>query len=188
MNNLAHIKKRFFTILTVLAVIDLVFLVYLLWPGSSSSGRHAREQALTQQERSLTREVGPLKNIDQELLKTRSDISTFYSERVPDRWSEISAELIKLTHDAGVTPQSIHYTAAAKSEKDDLQGVQRVGIETSVTGEYGKVARFINSLEQDKLMFIIETVTLTGKEGGAVTLEIKFQTFLKEAAQERAQS
>jgi Tfp pilus assembly protein PilO len=187
MNDLAHIKRRFFTILTVLAVVDVVFLVYLLWPGSSSSGRHGREQALTQQERSLTREVGPLKNIDQELLKTRSEINEFYSDRLPDRWSEISVELDKLTRAAGVVPQSIHYTAN-KPEKDDLQGVQRVGIETSVTGEYGKVARFINSLEQDKVMFIIEQVTLTGKEGGAVTLEIKFQTFLKEAAQERAQS
>jgi Tfp pilus assembly protein PilO len=186
MTDLAQIRKRFFTILAILAVIDAAFLVYLLWPGSSSSGRHAREQALTQQERSLTREVGPLKNIDQELVKTRTDIDTFYGDRVPERWSEISAELDKLTHDAGVIPQSIHYTTN-KSDKDDLQGVQRVGIETSVTGEYGKVARFINSLEQDKLMFIIEQVTLTGQEGGAVTLQIKFQTFLKEASLDRAQ-
>lgn len=186
MNNLAHIKKRFFTILTILAVIDLAFLVYLLWPGSSSSGRHAREQALSEQKRSLTQEVQPLKNIDQELLKTRSEINTFYSDRVPDHWSEISAELDKLTRDANVVPQSIHY--ANKPDKDDLQSVQRVEIETSVTGEYGKVARFINSLEQDKLIFIIEQVTLSGQEGGTVTLQIKFQTFLKEAAQERAQS
>lgn len=187
MNDLAHIKRRFFTILAILAVIDLAFLVYLLWPGSSSSGRHAREQALTQQERSLMHEVGPLKNIDQELLKTRSEINTFYNDRVPDHWSVISAELIKLTHDANVVPQSIQYTAN-KPDKNDLEGVQRVEIETSVTGEYSKVARFINSLEQDKLMFIIEQVTLSGKEGGAVTLQIKFQTFLKEAAPERAQS
>ena len=186
MNDLAHIKKRFFTILAILAVVDLAFLVYILWPGSSSSGRHAREQALSQQERSLTHEVGPLKNIDQELLKTRSEINTFYNDRVPDHWSVISAELDKLTRDANVVPQSIHYTN--KPDKDDLQTVQRVEIETSVTGEYGKVARFINSLEQDKLMFIIEQVTLSGQEGGAVTLQIKFQTFLKEAAQDRAQS
>ena len=187
MKDLVRIRKRFFTVLAILAVIDAVFLVYLLWPGSSISGRHAREQALTQQERNLTREVGPLKNIDAELLKTRSDIDTFYTDRVPDRWSEISAELDKLTREAGVVPQSIHYTAN-KPDKDDLQNVQRVEIGTSVAGEYDKVARFINSLEQDKLMFIIEEVTLTGKEGGAVTLEIKFQTFLKEAAQDRAQS
>ncbi|HEU5414258.1 MAG TPA: hypothetical protein VFW31_10900 [Candidatus Angelobacter sp.] len=186
MNNLAHIKRRFFTILGILAVVDLVLLVYLLWPGSSSSGRHTREQALRQQESSLRHEVEPLKDIDRELLKTRSDINTFYTDRIPDRWSEISAELTSLTHEAGVVPESIHYTPS-QSDKEDLQSVQRVQIETSVTGEYGKVARFINSLEQDKLMFIIEQVTLTGKEGGAVTLQIKFQTFLKEAAQDRAQ-
>jgi Tfp pilus assembly protein PilO len=187
MTDLAKIKKRFFTILTILAVIDAAFLVYLLWPGSSSAGRRAREESLAKQERSLNHDVAPVKDIDQKLLKTRSDIRTFYGDRIPDRWSEISAELVKLTEASGVVPQSIKYTPNPP-DKEDLPTVESVSIETSVTGEYGKVARFINSLEQDKLMFIIEQVTLTGQEGGMVTLQIKFQTFLKETAPERAQS
>lgn len=187
MRNFSRIKKRFFTVLAVLAVIDVVLLVYLLWPGSSNAGRKAREAELQQKLQSLNHEVGPLKNIDQTLVKTRSDIAAFYKERIPDRWSEISSQLTKLTGDAGVVPQTIHFSTN-KGNKTDLPGIQPVEIDTSVTGEYGKVARFINLLEQDKLMFIIEQVTLSGQEGGVVTLQIKFQTFLKEAPSERAQS
>jgi Tfp pilus assembly protein PilO len=188
MRNLSRIKKRFFTVLTVLAVLDVVLLGYLLWPGSSNAGRKARETELQQNLQSLNREVGPLKNIDQTLLKTRSDIASFYKDRIPDRWSEISSQLDKLTHEAGVVPQSIHYSSSTKSEKNNLPGIQPVEIDTSITGEYDKLARFINSLEQDKVMFIIEQVALSGAQGGAVTLQIKFQTFLKEAPTERAQS
>jgi Tfp pilus assembly protein PilO len=187
MRNLSRIKKRFFTVLTVLAVIDVVLLAYLFWPGSSNASRKAREAELQQNLKSLNREVGPLKDIDRTLVKTRSDIAVFYKERIPDRWSEISSELDKLSRDAGVTPQAIHYSTK-QTEKSDLPGIQPVEIDTSVSGEYGKVARFINSLEQDKLLFIIEQVTLSGQEGGTVTLAIKFQTFLKEAPIERAQA
>jgi Tfp pilus assembly protein PilO len=187
MRNLSRMKNRFFTVLTVLAIIDVVLLGYLLWPGSSNAGRKAREAELQHKLQSLNHEVGPLKDIDKTLLRTRSDIATFYKERIPDRWSEISSRLTKLTSDAGVVPQNIRYSANQK-EKSDLPGIQPVEIDTSVSGEYGKVARFINSLEQDKLMFIIEQVTLSAQEGGTVTLQIKFQTFLKETPTEQAQS
>lgn len=180
MINLPKIKKRFFTILSVLAVIDLVLVVYLLWPGSGNASRKAREEALKSQEHELSMEVAPLKDIDQKLVQTRADIAALNKENIPNRWSEISAQLDKLTQQAGVVPEFIHYKPGTSSDKkSDLPGVQPVSIETSVSGEYGKVARFINSLEQDKLLFIIQQVTLSSREGGLVTLQIKFETFLK---------
>lgn len=187
MTNLAQIKKRFFTVIAVLAVIDVVLIAYLLWPGSASGSRKAQVESLRAQKAALTHEVAPLKDIDAKLVKTRADIETLYQERIPDRWSEISGHLDKLAHEAGVVPQSINYTTG-RSQKSELPGVQRVEIDTSVSGEYEKVARFINDVEQDKLMFIITQIGLSGKEGGTVTLKIKFETFLREAPAERAKS
>lgn len=182
MTNLAQIKKRFFTILTVLAVIDLILVGYLLWPGSGNASRKAREEALKTQEHDLSMQVAPLKDIDQKLLQTRADIAALNKQDIPNHWSEISSQLDKLTQQAGVVPEYIHYTPESSSEKkNELPDVQPISIETSVTGQYGKVAGFINSLEQDKLLFIIQQVTLSGREGGLVTLQIKFQTFLKGA-------
>jgi hypothetical protein len=62
-----------------------------------------------------------------------------------------------------------------------LPDVQRISIETTVTGEYAKVARFINAIEQDKLVFIIDQISLNSQEGGVVSLQVKFETFLKES-------
>lgn len=189
MTNLAQIKKRFFTVFAVLAVVDLVLAAYLLWPGSGNASRKAREEALNRQEHELSMEVAPLKDIDQKLVQTRADITALNNENIPNRWSEISAQLDKLTQQAGVVPQSTHYVTADQSNKKDLlPGVQPINIDTSVTGEYGKVARFINSLEQAKLLFIIQQVSLSSREGGLVTLTIKFETFLKDTSAVAPQS
>ena len=181
MADLQRLRKRFSVAITVLAVVDLVLLVYLFWPGSSASGQKAQEAALQQQYRSLSHDVSPLRGIDQKLVQTRADIKTLYKERIPSHWSVISQEVEKLALQTGVSSQAIHYVAE-KSEKGDLPDVQRIEIDTSITGEYSEVARFINALEQDKLLFVITQVALSGQEAGQVTLQIKFETFLKEAS------
>lgn len=183
MTGLAQIKKRFFTVLGILAIIDVVLLGYLLWPGSSSAGRRAREEALQQQYRSLGHEVAPLKDIDGKLMQTRADINDLYSEQIPNRWSQISSHLENLVRDSGVTAESIKYTSD-KPDKGDLRDVQRVNIDTTVKGDYAKVAHFINAMEQDKLLFIIQQISLSSQEGGTVTLGIKFNTFLRQAPSE----
>ncbi len=182
MRNLAKIKQQFVTILAVLGGVSLVLLVYLLWPGTSTSAKLAQEDSLRQQEKALSREVAPLGNIEQTLAQTRVDVKKFYDQKVPGQFSQISQHLEKLMQETGVTAQSIRYTQDKTDEKTDLPDVQRVKIETSVTGDYGKVARFINALEQDKFVFIIDQITLNGSEGGnLVSLQIKFGTFLRQS-------
>jgi hypothetical protein len=61
-----------------------------------------------------------------------------------------------------------------------LFDVQHIDIDTTVTGEYAKVAKFINAMEQDKFVFIIDQISLTSQESGVISLQIKFETFLKE--------
>jgi Tfp pilus assembly protein PilO len=179
---LAKIKTKFILILAVLGVLDLVLIVYLVWPGSSPSAKVAKEQALQQQVDTLNREVAPLQGIDEKLAGTRVDVKKFYEQRIPSQFSQISQHLEKLVQETGVTASQIHYgqDTGEKNAKNELPDIQRVNIETTVTGEYGKVARFINALEQDKLVFIISQISLNGSEGGTVSLQIKFETFLKE--------
>jgi len=182
MGNLQIVRKRFILAFGILAAVNLVLLVYLLWPGSSVASQTATEQDLQQQYRALSREVAPLRGIDQKLLQTRSDIASLYRERIPSHSSQISQEVEKLVHDTGVSSQAIRYVQQVP-QKGDLPDVQLIEVETSITGEYAKVARFINALEQDKLFFVINQITLNSQEGGQVTLQIKFETFLKQAAQ-----
>jgi Tfp pilus assembly protein PilO len=176
---LAKIRKRFTVALTILVIADVALLAFLLWPGSSASAQRTQEEALQQQSRTLAAEVAPLRGMDQKLVQTRADVKSLYQERIPAHWSVVSQELERLTRDTGVTTRAIKYNPV-KSEKGGLPDVQSIEIDTSITGEYSKVARFINAIEQDKLLFIISQISLTGEEGGQVTLQIKFQTFIKE--------
>jgi Tfp pilus assembly protein PilO len=179
--HLAKVKTQFILILAVLGALDLALIAYWLWPGSSPSAKLAQEQALQQQVNTLSREVAPLQGIGPKLDQTRVDVKKFYEQRIPSQSSEISQHLEKLVQETGVTQLGIHYgrDTGERNAKDELPDIQRVNIETTVTGEYGKVARFINALEQDKLVFIISQISLNGSEGGTVSLQIKVETFLR---------
>lgn len=175
MGNPGQVRQRFILVVTVLSAINLALLVYLFWTGSSGSS----QEALQNRYNSLKREVELWEKTNPE--KTRADLKQLYSENLPARWSQISQQVEKLTRETGVIAQSIHYPTDA-SEKAALPAVQQIKIETIVTGDYTKVARFINALEQDKLLFIIEKISLSGQEGGVVSLQITFNTFLRQTA------
>jgi len=184
MNNLAKTKKQFTLVLSVLGAVNLLLLIYLLLPGSSPSARAAQEESLRQQKNALTDEVTPLIGIDKKLAQTQVDVKKFYEQKVPSQFSEISQHLEKLMKDAGVTAKAgIRYNQERSIDKDkgELPDVQRIGVDTTVTGEYTKVAKFINAMEQDKFVFIINQIALTSVESGVVSLQIKFETFLKES-------
>jgi len=185
MRDLLKVKRQFTLIVAALGVIDLVLLGYLLWPGTSPSAKQERQNALQQQKMTLSREVTPLRGIDRKLTQTRQDVQKFYEQKVPGEFSQISQHLEKLVQENGVTTLGFHYsqdkTADREKDKNDLADVQRVQIDTTITGEYSKIAHFINALEQDRYVFIIDQITLNSAEGGStVSLQIKFETFLKE--------
>ena len=180
MRDLQQIRKRVFTILVILGVISLCFLGYLLWPGASVSAQKEQAEALQQQYTTLQHEVEPLNGIEGKLVQTRADVKDLYKESIPGHASEISLRLEKISLAAGVQSEGVRYTGKI-SDKDDLPGLQRQDIETAVSGDYPKLAHFINAIEQDKMLFVIDQVSLSGQQSGMVTLQIKLHTFLKEA-------
>jgi Tfp pilus assembly protein PilO len=183
MNNLAKMQKQFTLIMSVLGALDLLLIIYLLLPGSSPAARSAQEESLREQKNTLHSEVAPLIGIDKKLAGTRVDVKKFYEQKVPSQFSQISQHLEKLMQEAGVTTVGIRYPQDHNSgtEKNELPDVQRISIDTTVTGEYSKVAKFINAMEQDKFVFIIDQIALTSQENGVVSLQIKAETFLKES-------
>jgi type IV pilus assembly protein PilO len=185
MGNLQATQKRFTLMLAILGAISLGLLVYLLWPGSSVSARIAQEQELQQRYRLLQREVAPVKEIREKLVQTRKDIKDLYQENVPTHYSQISQEVLRLVRETGVSSQSIRYTPQNdRDKKGELPDVQRIEIDTTITGDYAKVARFVNALEQNKMFFVVNQISLSGQqEGSLVTLQIKFETFVKQTGQ-----
>lgn len=182
MKDLAKVRQQFTLALGIMGAVDLLLIIYLLLPGSSPSAKMAQEDSLRSQKDSLTREVTPLRGIDIKLNQTREDVKKFYAQKVPNQYSEISQHIEKITQEAGVSIQAIRYQDKnnTNNEKYRLPDIKRIDIETTVNGEYAKVARFINAMEQDKYVFIIDQITLNSQESGVISLQIKFQTFLRE--------
>jgi type IV pilus assembly protein PilO len=177
MNRLPRMQAVFISLLAVFLVLDSGLIAYLVWGGNKES-RRIEEKQLQDTLRLEKLQVTPLNGIDKKLMDTRADIKKFYAERVPTLWSQISSELHKLEQENGISEKSsIRYAP----EDTGLPDLQRVKIETDVAGDYVKIAHFINALERDKLLFLIQQVSVTA-QAGTVELEIKFETFLKGAA------
>ena len=177
MTALGPLRQKFIIVLLVLGVVNLGLAVYLLWPGRHSQAEQRREEGeLRKQLINVSSEVTPLDHIDEKLVKTREDVKKFYAEHVATRWSEVSEEINKLAQQNGFPPPPIRY----KTEETVLPDLQRVKADLTVSGEYSKIAHFINALERDKLVFTVTEVVLTGQQGGSVDLQIKVDTFLKE--------
>lgn len=174
MNDLTRLKNRFVAIATVLSLISVGLLVYLLWPAASGP----TPAALQEQYNSLNAEVASWQKNNPD--KVRADLKHLYVEDVPARWSEISEHMEKLFQTTGVTAPGISYQIPT-DEKNALPGIQEVKIDTTVTGDYSKVAGFINALEQDKVFFIINKISLSNQEAGTVSLSITIDTFLRQA-------
>jgi Tfp pilus assembly protein PilO len=178
-------KRRTFTVLLgILLAVDVGLAAYLIWPGGSSASTRSEVQKLRQDYLLKFKQTAPLIGMDKKLDLTRVDIKKFDAERTAAHWSQISNEVHKLAHEHGVSLQDIHY----KPEDSGIPGIQQVEIDTGIAGDYVKIARFINALERDKLLFVINTIALRGQTsqqgqpGGGVELQISFQTFLRETA------
>lgn len=178
MTALQKMRRQFTLLLAIFLVIDVALIAYLLWPASNAHARDEEERQLQQEFAAKSRQAAPFHGIEDKLHDTRANIKKFYSERILSQSSQVSAELHRLAQQNNVTMQGIRY----KVENSGLPNLQRVDIDTSIAGDYLKIAHFINALERDKLMFVINQISLSAPGTGMVQLQIKFQTFLKEAA------
>jgi len=104
-----------------------------------------------------------------------SQINTLYKDRLPTFDSEISERIGKLAQQSGVRILQAKY----KSEDTEPVGLQPVLVDAELSGDYLQLVRFVNSVERDKMFFILNSVALGGEQNGPVKLELKLETYLK---------
>jgi type IV pilus assembly protein PilO len=108
--------------------------------------------------------------------QARTDANTFYDKRYSMAWSQVLAELGRLE-----TKDSVRLTRAGYTEAPAINGLTDIRVDASLSGDYTPIVRFINDLERDKerSFFLINTLTLTGQQGGLVNLRLRLTTFLR---------
>jgi type IV pilus assembly protein PilO len=158
----------------VLAIANLVFLVQLGLAWHTLREDRPEQLELKQTDlRMAELQARPLRNLPQRVADSTKGAEHFYDGRVSGADSAILSELGALATKANVRMSRGQYAFAAV-----LHDVTEVRMDETVSGEYANVMHFINSVERDKMFFVINGLTLTGQQGGLVNLRLKVTTYL----------
>lgn len=158
-------------ILNVVLVVRLGFAFSAL--GAARQDQLRQEQLLLAQ---LQAQTVRLNGLPEKVDLSRKDADKFYAQRVPANYSSILAELGDLA-----TKNNIRMTRAGYTQTPAIEGLAQLNIDANLSGEYSGIMRFINGLERDKMLFVINTLTLTGQQGGLVNLRLRVTTYLHAA-------
>jgi hypothetical protein len=164
-------------VVAVLAIVNLVLLVQLALAWHTLRTDRPEQLELRQVElRTAELQAKPLRNLPQRVSQSTKGAEHFYDGRVPGADSAILAELGTLEQKANVRLSRVQTSFATA-----LRDVTEVRMDASVSGDYTSVMKFINSVERDKMFFVIDGLTLTGQQGGLVNLRLKVTTYLRGA-------
>ncbi len=178
MASIRETKKKLMPAVIALALLDLVCIGYVLSPaGRSRQARQREYQQLHQKLVAKQQEVLPTRGMDQKLTQASKDIGGFYDNRFPAEYSSISNELGKIA-----TDNNVHLSGVRYDQKDaPIEGLQKLSIEITLSGDYLQEVKFINALERDKMFFLIDGIALAEQQGN-VRLQLKLETYLRSGA------
>jgi hypothetical protein len=166
-----------------LLVVALYMAAHLIFVSSSLHEHNA--DALEQQRVLLTTaqlQAKPLRGLGAKLATSTAEADAFYGERLPYATSQVAAELGALTQHAGVRLTHVQYAyAPVLSGRDALTEMK---MDASVSGDYRPIVEFINSLERDKMFFLVNGINLSGQQTGMVNLRIGIRTCLRAPSQQ----
>lgn len=182
MADLSRVRKRIVYAIIALGVVDAAALVYLALPlrAGAAQPEHVQQQA-QEEYRRLSHTTVPLRGIDQKLAQAQKDDTVFIDRRLPSRYSDVVEELGKLANANHISIGAVTYTTAPA----DLPGVLNLEMHAGLAGQYVNLVKFMNSVERDKMFFVIDSIGLTGQGGqsgqrtGVVHLDMKLDTYLR---------
>jgi len=124
----------------------------------------------------LQTQMSRLQGLPDKVNQARSDADKFYDQRIAANYSTMAGELGSLTSKSNVRLTRSQYTPTPA-----IDGLTEVRIDASLSGEYSALMHFINDIERDKshVFFTINTLTLSGQQGGLVNLRLRMTTYLK---------
>jgi Tfp pilus assembly protein PilO len=163
----------FFVLLAV--VIGLSVRLGLDWAATNSRSADAMAGKQVQL-KALDIETAPLRGLDKRVDASRATLREFYDKRVPPNYSSISSRIGELAVASGVRLTRVAFTQGAPGT--DLT---EIDMDAGITGDYPQIMRFVNGLERDPIFFIIRAMSLTGEQGGQVSLRLRVATWLRPA-------
>lgn len=173
-----QVRRVLLIAVLILVLLDLAAFGVLLSPMAKS--REAKTQELSdlqQQFKQNQQEIGPLRGMDKKIDAAKVNIVDFYRDRIPGQYSQIDSALAKDAKANNVQLVSVTY----KPDRKPVEDLQRVAIDMTITGSYVNDVKFINSMERDKVFFVINSVSL-GSATNGVSLIVRAETYFRTGA------
>jgi type IV pilus assembly protein PilO len=179
MRGLLNMLNLHFAGVALLVVVNLYLLIQLVvaWNVAHSQNDEARaEQTVAMKTAEIA--AKPLQGLDEKLKLSTVEADRFYEKRLPFAYSEVVGEMGVLAKKQGVK-----LTRGQFAEAPVLTGgagaLLEVQMDYGLSGDYRPLVMFINSLERDKMFFLISGVALTGQQTGTVGLRLHLLTYLR---------
>jgi Tfp pilus assembly protein PilO len=179
--NLRDLRTQLLIAVGVLLLLDVAAIAVLVSP--VGRGRAKREQTYEQlrmDKIEKTKDVAPAQGMDQKIAAAREEEAAFNRERLVGRYSAMSEQLSHIVSEAGVSVSDVKYNE--HPAKETPAGYEGIGITIQVHGSYEQDMRFINAVERQKTLLIIDGVSFSGMQGEQLTVSIHMSTFLRSAA------
>lgn len=164
----------------LLGVVNLYLLVHMAiaWREATSQNAAAlADQTVMMKTAEIAKK--PLEGLDEKLAQATKDADSFSRRRLPYADSQVLAELGALTKKQGVKLTRVQYADPVPVLSGTAGEVTEVRMDASLSGDYRPLLLFINSLERDKMFFMIQALTLTGQQSGTVGLRLRLTTYLR---------
>jgi hypothetical protein len=179
--DLRDVRTQLLLAVAVLLLLDVAAVALLLSPAGRSRGVREQEfERLRMEKIEKISSAAPVQGMDKKIETAREEEIKFNTERVAQRYSTISEQIAKIATEAGVNVSDVKYDA--HSEKGAPAGYDGVGITIQVHGSYAQDMHFINAVERQKMMLLIDAVTFGGMQGDALTVSVHLSTFLRSAS------
>ena len=136
--------------------------LFLVWQalGASNADALASQRASL---RAAQIAAAPLRGLDEKLVTSTRQADDFYAARLPYAYSQIAAELHTVTRRENVRLSRIQFLPSPPS-LGGANALTEVRMDASVAGDYRPIVEFINSLERDRMFFVITGINLAGQK------------------------
>ncbi len=93
-------------------------------------------------------------------------------------YSSVVQDLGDIAKQAGLPPSTIGF----KQHEVEKRGVVEVEVNASVEGDYQALVRFINGLERNEHLYLIDSLSLTAGQDKRIKLALQMKTYFRAAA------
>ncbi|MBI4461076.1 MAG: type 4a pilus biogenesis protein PilO [Acidobacteria bacterium] len=164
-------------LLLLLAFNAILLAVVLRPPGTALVVRQERFERVRNQHESALKTVRQMRTLKAKLDAALQNGQEFVGENFLPRESAFSvllADLERLASENRLRPSDIKYRLQPEEGQPNWTAV---AVNLTVEGEYPDLVRFINRLEQSRLFWIIDSLSVTGAAGRALRLDLAMRTY-----------